>query len=34
MSLPSGQFDVNFFVKDATDFKIVLYSDFLQFAVR
>jgi len=34
VSLPSGQFDVNFFVKDATDFKIVLYSDFLQFAVR
>ena len=32
--LPAGQYDVLFFLKDTTGFKIVLYWDFLQFTVE
>ena len=32
--LPASQYDVYFFVKDTTDFKIVLHHDFFQFTVE
>ena len=32
--LPAGQYDVYFFVKETTDFKIVLHHDFFQFTVE
>jgi DNA-directed RNA polymerase subunit RPC12/RpoP len=32
--LPTSQYDVRFYVKDTTDFKIVLYHDFFQFTVE
>ena len=32
--LPAGQYEVYFFVKDTTDFKIVLHHDFFQFTVE
>jgi hypothetical protein len=32
--LPAGQYDVYFFVKDTTDFKIILRHDFFQFTVE
>jgi hypothetical protein len=31
--LPAGPYDVRFYVKDTTDFKIVLYHDFFKFTV-
>ncbi len=32
--LPASPYDVRFYVKDTTDFKIVLYHDFFKFTVR
>jgi len=32
--LPAGPYDVRFYVKDTTDFKIILYHDFFQFTVE
>ena len=32
--LPTGPYDVRFYVKDTTDFKIVLYNNFFQFTVE
>jgi hypothetical protein len=32
--LPAGRYDVRFYVKDTTDFKIILYHDFFKFAVE
>jgi hypothetical protein len=32
--LAAGKYDVRFYVKDTTDFKIVLYHDFFKFAVK
>jgi hypothetical protein len=34
IKLPAGQYDVSFFVKDTTDFKIVLQHGFFQFTVE
>lgn len=34
VKLPSGNYNVKFFVKDTEDWKIVLYNDFLIFTVR
>jgi hypothetical protein len=32
--LPASRYDVHFYVKDTTDFKIVLYHDFFKFKVK
>lgn len=32
--LPAGMYDVRFYVKDTTDFKIILYHDFFKFTVE
>jgi hypothetical protein len=32
--LPAGRYDVRFYVKDTSDFKIVLYRDFFKFSVE
>ena len=32
--LPAGPYDVRFYVKDTTDFKIILYHDFFKFTVE
>jgi hypothetical protein len=32
--LPTGRYDVRFYVKDTSDFKIVLYRDFFKFSVE
>ena len=32
--LPAGEYEVRFFVKDRTDYKIVLYHDFFKFTVE
>jgi len=34
VKLPSGDYNVKFFVKDPDDWKIVLYNDFLLFTVK
>jgi hypothetical protein len=31
--LPAGPYDVRFYVKDTTDFKIILYHDFFKFTI-
>lgn len=34
IALPAGPYDVRFYVKDTTDFKIVLYHDYFKFTVE
>jgi len=34
VALPPGPYDVRFYVKDTSDFKIVLYHDFFPFGVQ
>jgi hypothetical protein len=34
IALPAGPYDVRFYVKDTSDFKIVLYHDFFPFGVE
>jgi len=34
IALPTGPYDVRFYVKDTKDFKIILYRDFFKFTVE